>query len=349
MTVFSYGGNWWTNIGNAFLDYGCMGSIRRACPDCAIMSGSKFPQQMLMDQAKGLALRDKMNGMRWRRRTAGLAQGWLRRTLLGENPRNAGAILNIPSFLDSLDFIVINGTCLSPYFLGAHQPVLEKARSNGVRLVINGGGMTQDTYGDKRKISEARDILRRLEPAVLISRDEETYEHFADIAEFSYSGIDCAFFLPDYFTPVPVGDSEYVVLNFDAKEEPEPMTNGHVVRTHHSCCDYWPRTLASLLRRRLISSHLRKPNTILSELPDDYLNIYANARETHSDRVHACMASLVYGTPARLYSNTPRARLFHRVGITAITEELVQLDMERIETEKQNHVDFLRKALADSK
>jgi len=88
--------------------------------------------------------------------------------------------------------------------------------------------------------------------------------------------------------------------------------------------------------------HLSKPNTVISEVPEDYLNIYANAKATHSDRVHACVASLVYGTPARLYA---RAALFDRVGLAAITEQLVELDFAKLEEAKEDQVAFLRKAL----
>jgi len=139
MRVFCYGGNWWTNIGNAFIDYGCMGSIRRAFPDCEIILGSKFPQQVLLDQGKRLALEDKTCNIRWRRRLAGRVHYWMRRRFLREDPTNTGSILNVPGLLDSLDYIVINGTCLSPSFLGAHLPVFNQARARGVQLVINGG------------------------------------------------------------------------------------------------------------------------------------------------------------------------------------------------------------------
>ena len=54
-------------------------------------------------------------------------------------------------------------------------------------------------------------------------------------------------------------------------------------------------------------------NIYLSDVPEDYLNIYANAEAIFSDRVHTCVGALSQGIPTMFMGNTPRANLFKRV------------------------------------
>lgn len=54
-------------------------------------------------------------------------------------------------------------------------------------------------------------------------------------------------------------------------------------------------------------------NVYLSDTPEDYLNIYANAEAVFSDRVHTCVGALAQGSTAMFMGNTPRANLFRRV------------------------------------
>ena len=81
---------------------------------------------------------------------------------------------------------------------------------------------------------------------------------------------------------------------------------------------------------------------VQSDLPDDYLNLYGNCKATYSDRIHACVATLAFGNPARLYSKSERFLLFDRVGLSSIRDNIVSLDRGKIEKEKKKQIDFLR-------
>jgi polysaccharide pyruvyl transferase WcaK-like protein len=106
-----------------------------------------------------------------------------------------------------------------------------------------------------------------------------------------------------------------------------------VIRTHHS--PVWT-----------IDRYFLSPNTLISDLPSDYLSIYAQAAEVHSDRVHACIAALSFGNRARFYvQNEPRLRMFARLGIENVAHELTDLDPEVLRREKQDQVRFLRDSL----
>ena len=85
--------------------------------------------------------------------------------------------------------------------------------------------------------------------------------------------------------------------------------------------------------------------TLISDIPEDYLNLYANAYATYSDRVHACIATLAFGNYARLYSQTPRAYLFERLGLGTIKRNILRLDEDKIKLEKSHHISFLKEII----
>ena len=89
----------------------------------------------------------------------------------------------------------------------------------------------------------------------------------------------------------------------------------------------------------------RQNNSFCADLPYGYLNLYANATLTLSDRVHACAATLAFGNSAMLFVNTDRLGLLGRVGAEGITEHPVKLDMNRLKEEKSRMVEWLRKTI----
>jgi hypothetical protein len=73
--------------------------------------------------------------------------------------------------------------------------------------------------------------------------------------------------------------------------------------------------------------------------------LYANTKATFSNRVHACVATLAYGKPAKLFSNSPRAYLLDRLGAVNIRKELIKIDTAWLKQEKSAMIDFLRQVV----
>ena len=93
-----------------------------------------------------------------------------------------------------------------------------------------------------------------------------------------------------------------------------------------------------------------RPSTLISDLPSDYLALYANAQVTHTDRIHACIAALALGRRAQLYgAAVPRLGMFERVGAGDVLERPVALDPERMKREREAQTAFLRQALLGSR
>lgn len=89
----------------------------------------------------------------------------------------------------------------------------------------------------------------------------------------------------------------------------------------------------------------KRPNAVASDEPFTYLTVYANAALTLTDRVHACVVSLAYGTPALMYRHTQRAVLFDRLDLHQIGDQPVSLLRERLDREVADEIAFLRQVV----
>lgn len=84
-----------------------------------------------------------------------------------------------------------------------------------------------------------------------------------------------------------------------------------------------------------------------SDYPLDYLFLYRNVTETHSDRVHACIPTLSFGNKAKLYSDSPRIALFENVciNINEMKSKPVSLDKTHLKDLQDRQIAFLKNLL----
>jgi hypothetical protein len=114
---------------------------------------------------------------------------------------------------------------------------------------------------------------------------------------------------------------------------PESIADKLIIRTDHR------------FNPMLLQKSYAAPKSFVSDIPQTYLNLYANTEATFSNRVHACVATLAYGKPAKLFSNSPRAYLLNRLGATNIRKELTTIDTEWLKSEKSEMINFLRQSV----
>lgn len=320
LTFLHNGGGWATNIGNAFLDMGSMELVRQASPESSIYLASV------------------MN--RW---YSNRVRGGIRRWLT-EGDVDISNVFNI-QYWAKADFVVQAGAFLGEDWFKLHGPVLERMVERGARLIIAGGGMTDEAYTESA-VELVRQRLEKLKPFIFISRDRASYESFHDLAEHSYDGIDVAFFLADAYPPMELDIPPFIVLNFDKTTNPDlseiDIGDRRVIRVHHS----FFKNFFSPKHFSYKYHYFGKGNTMISDIPYGYLNLYAAAEEVYSDRVHACVGAFVYGTPARLFSSTPRARLLERIDKESLLKELTYPDLSFIQNEKEKQVRFLESVLS---
>ncbi|MFC1630194.1 polysaccharide pyruvyl transferase family protein [Patescibacteria group bacterium] len=312
------GGAWPTNIGNAFIDLGSIQSLKMACPNAIVHFSSEIPQWVFYSQ--------------------------------GKNFRNALE----PASLIKSDYLVVSGVLFCDEFIKLYESTISKIIKNNTKFIINGGG--SQTYS-KKEVENFRNFLKRNPPYALISRDELSFKNYGDLAEHSHNGIDCGFFVSDCFIPTELNLPDFVIFNFDESNihklkntlllkksaiKPPSITDKLVIRTHHSCWPIWRKGPVDL---GVPNNYFNRSHTLISDIPDDYLNLYNRAKATYSSRVHACVATLSFGNPAMLFSQTKRSSLFDRVGAGAIKEGLTHPNKEKIKQEKLKHLKFLSSIL----
>ena len=306
--ILYYGAGWPTNIGNAFIDLGAMAALKRAFPQAKIGFASEMP--------------------RWFFGYRNRAQGGItsRHDFPGmDRAMDIGALVEC-------DLVVFSGMAMCEEFVAVNGPTLMEIRRRGIPVILMGTGGCVYDDGEKRIFG---DFLRRLEPVGFISRDDVSFETYRSAVKRAYKGVDCGFFLREAFEPFSLSLPPYVVANFDTMEEPSLPTHGRLlIRSHHNC---WAAP----------ESHYCRSHTLISDIPQDYLTLYANAEEVHTDRVHACVATLSYGRKARFYRATPRGSLFSVLGVEDMRNRPVCIDLDLLERKKQQQVEIVRELAAN--
>lgn len=218
---------------------------------------------------------------------------------------------------------------LTRYNFEIAQDIFMEFSNREIPIMFLGAGA--DEYS-KEEAEYVAGCLKQLKYVCVITRDDRTYEMLYQYEFLRWriaKGIDAAFFVSDLSIP-RLNIGHYDVECFDRIVAPYIQhENEMVIYTHHDCFGKLPMR------------YINKKNTLISELPYDYLTLYRNVDTTYSERVHACIVTWAFGKKARLYVDTPRMALFDRVlenGAQRIREEAVGVDEEKLKIEKERMV-----------
>jgi hypothetical protein len=317
---------WIVNIGNAFIEKGARALVRAAIPDANIVESSGYPNLVGARRSRpsiSMPIADTL--------TERLHHGFTGTGNVQDNPRNIAELVDV-------DVAVLPGCTLYSHVLDPYASTLESLREDGIPLIFLGAGGSDYNTETREYVSRR---LRGLEPDGIVTRDSTAYEKYGDLAEAAHDGIDCAFYLPDWHRPVD-STQKLTALTFDKHPEPEIGTEHPVFRPCHTPFGTtlpFDRLSRRLNQRRNTRRPFRSRNRYVSDLVTDYLFIYANAAQTHSDRIHACVPALAYGKRAKFYYDTPRAKLFDRVLDQDITTNMVSLDPNRLSRLKKEQTE----------
>lgn len=348
--ILYYGSCWPTNIGNAFVNLGAIQSLRAAAGKRSLVMHYGGMSSYLF------CIHNR-----------------------SENNLNIGK-------MTEFDYVVMGGMTQCVEHLHAAEPIVTDFLNRGAKIVIAGGGaqnyddveveavrtwmsrlpiyafISRDTYSFEKYGDLATHSFDGIDSAFFVADDDLTPIPLC-LPEFDVLAFDkmeeprlinadesLQIELPSnaYDPPRPRGFKKCVremvekLLRRDstvARDNlvPSPIDVGGrlVLRTHHSP---WP-TLSE-------RTHFERPNTLISDLPSDYLSLYAQAHTVYSDRVHACIAALAYGNRAMLFGRkVPRLGIFERVGAGKILERVVRLDRENLYSEKRRQIEFLASVL----
>ena len=288
-----------------------------------------------------------------------------------EGNTNPGNSFNYIKCLD-IDYLVLTGPLFDKNFPLIWKDTLCVLKEKGTKIIFFSAGSQKYDDSERRVVGE---FLKKIAPYALVTRDTPTFEAYKDLAQNSYDGFDFAFFINDIFKPYPLDIEKYVILNFDTGPEPrfgiesqydnrfsflgkqwsyqnrsQSKAKKIISKYFHGLSGFYNNSFDNYTiirpvnyinpgtRRRLFSA----PNTYVSELAFDYLNLFANAEGVLSSRVHSCIASLVFGKEVMLFSNTLRGQLFDRVGLMDIRKKPATLDQRYLSIEKNQMLEFIK-------
>lgn len=336
---------WDTNIGNEIIDKGAKTCLNKASPDSEIIEVSGLSNYTVMRSGMKFFTRYIGENNRLLKPLTRFAYNRI------ENAQEKSSFVNIGELLDA-DLAVLSG-CILDIHLDWYAKTLKKMRDKGIPIILLGaGGMNYKTETQER----VKKLITKINPKALITRDSMAYECYADLFENSYDGIDCGFFINDWYTPSKSSE-KFIVLAFDKMKEPKIGTNFKVIRTHHEPIEpifsgYMTAIgILSITRHRLKTFNLlKRPGFFVSDRVEDYLFLYSNAEEVHTDRVHATVSSLAYGTPVKFYSETTRSGLLNKVSKTEkLKENTVTINKSELKKKKMDQISYLENMLKSIK
>lgn len=326
---------YFNNIGNGFIDLGAEETIKAAMPGGAEIV--KLSQCANFAASLGFSFMIKENiVVRWL--WEHVVQHFEKQ--IHDRTYNAISTLDVfsPAKIAKLDYLMLPGCILTDAFFTIYGKFLEEKARQGCKFIFLGAS---GNYYTEKEVAIVKQWLAKLKPYAIMFRDSVAYGHYKDYSDNVYNGIDNVFFVNRLNLPkVETTMDPYVALNFDIpkhdvyKKELERKFGGqHIVYTDHKPYPY------------IKVSKLAKRNVMCSDYPLDYLFIYRNVTETHSDRVHACIPTLSFGNKAQLYSDSPRVALFENVGIDVdeMKRHPVALDANKLKSLQDGQIEFLRK------
>lgn len=312
-------GYWASNIGNAFYDL-----------------GAKYVLEKCLGNRASIRLSSDKPGVYWEYFF----------------PSNCSVLDHTEQY--DADYLVLLGPVFSPSFIRLWINTLKRLQERGTRIVFMSAGANE--YDDQ-EYDEISRLLDGLNLYSLMSRDSETYQRYNSFFEESYDGICCAFYCNEYAPKFTSNSTPYIVMNYDNGIEPfitESTDNARFElngkkydliepkgRRRRAYIDKMEsgelivRTIHSVLPPYIQDKRDHKTNCFVSDIPFDYLHLYSNADAVITNRVHAAVASVAYGTPTYLANNSPRANILKRVGCEKVFETISICDNTIIDNEKK--------------
>ncbi|MAT39314.1 MAG: hypothetical protein CL946_06895 [Ectothiorhodospiraceae bacterium] len=264
--------------------------------------------------------------------------------MIGDGAANPDFPSLLDVIADDLEVVAIAGCVLNEKLVRLARKL--EGLPNKPKIVFLGAG----GYGyDKATVSKIRETLERIEPFLLVARDHESLEHYGDLFDHSYKGMDCAYWVADAVSPVE-SDSKYTIRTFNRMLDPG-RSAGKVIR-----CEHVPLRPSIEPRARSILRNiyrLMKPETskqdyeaFYSDDVGEYLKLYSGACEVHTDMVHATVASVSYGIPVQMYYRSGREGVLTSVLGDEVFKRLFVGDLEDLNQKKNTEIGKLKKIFA---
>jgi len=284
VVIFSQG---IANIGDAFVTFGLKYIIKETLkPDKIYVVGSPYGSAVQYPEKK------YYNILRM------FVPSGVRQKVIYKMMRNSiSTAFEYVQFLEDINYIVLGGCFLTSYYTQKDLKFLLEIKDKSRILFIGVGGENYTKY----EVEEVRKFLSKLRPYLLVTRDSLAYQLYNHYAMYSYNGIDNAFFVSDIFSP-PKLKTRYIILNFDHSKEPEVQNpeNLPLIRMHNNI-------------KAVPKKWLKQKNFFVSDYPENYLTLIANADYIYTDRIHTSVVAEAYRKQYKYYGKNVRTEILKRI------------------------------------
>ena len=182
MRVALVSGFWAQNIGNAYFNIGGKWALEQVFGEGNVQFVQDKPQyRTFYDQSKG-------------------------------DPKNYA---KLHERMD-IDYLVLQGPLFTKNFIHIWGDTLKALQKRGVKFICLGSAFFKYTEDE---IATIKGFFSEVPPAMISTRDSNTYAALKDIGVPVHDGIDSAFFVPRAIKPIPFVDEHYC-FNFDRFPEP---------------------------------------------------------------------------------------------------------------------------------
>lgn len=193
MRVLYYNNCWFTNVGEAFIDIGCMQLIRHIFDGAQLVNVSDMNKWYMEDV-------------------------WRRENMQNLSQNNCGWFHMLNYY--SGDYFVLAGMFGADEFIKSpSSEEIAKLAEKGVNIIFLGLG--QATYS-KNETDNFKRYLDRIKPMLIMTRDNDAYENFKNCCPV-VKGIDCAFWVNEVYNPRNANSKTYNVITYNRSQEPEEL------------------------------------------------------------------------------------------------------------------------------
>ena len=311
LKIAYYGNCWMTNLGEAFIDIGAIELLKQALPESEIIIIT--PMSHYYNNALRLKSRKVLTS----------------RAKCFRDAAHLGVYIKA-------DVFVMSGMYATEEYLhtGSATYWVDEFLKTHPDVKVLFMGIGGNHYNSEETEAFLGYIKEKINLAGIISRDNETYKSYKDLLPNCHAGIDCAFFVSDVYNPCGFSAKDYIVSTFSNMPEPEIIRsiNTEVIRPQHMFYD--------------AKYDARIKNFFISDTPYDYLSLYSNAREVHTDLVHATIVSLSYNIKVKYYNDSKRSSAFEAAGAIKDSQGYLHVPRETIDERKRNMKDIVSKLLS---
>lgn len=270
-------------------------------------------------------------------------------------------------FATQADHFVFSGPILGEGFFVEYAPLIEKIVGDGKSYSL----LSVHAYAEGDLLEQMRAFLRKHPPLAMQTRDNFTYKKFSDLDFPSYDGICFAFFVSRLSgIPTIAPKTPYLAVSYHSGPDPqitvdgdkENITDAVAVKQHY--VKNWRLARHLDFRRNYPSSiggydiirpvhgfypfpHLSfaRPASFITYNPLNFLAIYKGCKAVITDRVHAGVAALSFGNPARVASLDSRFAIFEQAPVVR-DREFLRIDAEELNKEHDKVSNWLADTFA---